>query len=340
MRVCDTVGGAGKVILQYADQFARRLVCGAEGQIVGLVAHPDRPVAGQPFDLLRGEEGVRPRSADILFKHPLVIEAVFILDPIQRGVQLVQQIGTVFADREEEVGRADLAHRRRVLRMDEGIDRDIAVQLAGFQHCQRFVLGTGDFDDLRPDAVALGPVPVEVRLDAVLVHADPLAVLGGGVRRQNALISRRGKEIVLLRAHGERGKQHAFGALGRVGDVAHQVDLARFEHRHQLRPASPDILVGPARIAGDLDLILVGIAGAASVGIHGIVGGIVPADAHMLTHRLLRRRVARSSRAQRQQQAEQKENDPFGAEKNGLMRARSLSDVHVAPILPSGSYRE
>ena len=224
--------------------------------------------------------------------------------------------------------------------MDKGVDRDIAVQLAGFQHRQRFVLGTGDLDDLRPDAVALGPVPVEVRLDAVFVHADPLAVLGGGVRRQDALIPRRGEKIVLLRAHGERGKQHALGALRRIGDVAHQVDLARLELRHQLRPASPDILVGPARIAGELDLILVGVAGTAPRGIHGVVGGIVPADAHMLPPRLLRESGARSGRAQRQQQAEQKENDPFCAEKNGLMRARSLTDVHVGPVLPSDSDRE
>ena len=204
MGVGHTVGGIGQIVLHHAGQLARAFVLCAEGQIVVLIAHADGPVFCQPVDLFRGEKGVGAHGR----------------------VQLVQQIRAVFADRKIVVGRACLADRDRLGRMDEGIHRDVAVKLTHGELFQRLFLRVRNLDDLRLHAVLFCPFPVQIRLHAALVDADPLPVLRARILRQNLAVVRRDEEIVFLRAHRQGREQHALRPFVRKGDIAHQIDFA------------------------------------------------------------------------------------------------------------------
>lgn len=121
---------------------------------------------------------------------------------------------------------------------------------------------------------------IEADLNAAFVHADFLSVQRVGVVLSNYFIVGADKDIVFLSAHGQVGKQHAFSALRSVGNVAHQVEFPVQQHLKQLWPASLDIFKLPAGIRGDFALILIGIAGTPSMGIHHIERRLKPAHAH------------------------------------------------------------
>ena len=305
MGVGHAVGGIGQIVLHQAGQFARVFVLGAEGQIVVLIAHADGPMLCQPVDLFRSEKGVGADAPDVFFKELLVVIAVFVLNPAHGRVQLVQQIRAVFADREIVIGRACLADRDRLGRMDEGIHRDVAVKLTHGELFQRLFLRVRNLDDLRLHAVLFCPFPVLIRLYAALVDADPPAVLRARILRQNLAVVRRDEEIVFLRAHGQRGIEHVFGALLGVRDIAHEIDFALLQHLEQVRPASADVLIGPARIAGQLDLVFIGIAAAPAALVQRVVGRVVPADPDDLPVLLCLRR-SRHKKDRRKNKAQQK----------------------------------
>ena len=55
-----------------------------------------------------------------------------------------------------------------------------------------------------------------------------------------------GVDVVALGALGVRGKEQLLGAFLGVGDVGHEVDLARLEHVHKLGEGAGDVFVPPA----------------------------------------------------------------------------------------------
>ena len=257
-------------------------VRGAEGQVVVLIADADGAVPGQPAHLFLRQKRVGAGPLDVLFEHPLVVVAVLALDAVQGFVQIIEQVGALRADGKEEIGSADLAHGHGELRIHKGVHGDVAVQLAPRHHRQRLVLAAGQLDQLRLNAVAPRPLPIEIGLYAALVDADPLSVQRGVVRRIDALVARRGEQVVFLRAHRQGRVQHLAGSLLGAGDVAHQVDVAVDQHLHQCRPAPGDAFVLPARIGGDLHLVFVAVPGPLPERVGGVEGGFIPADAHDL----------------------------------------------------------
>ena len=55
-----------------------------------------------------------------------------------------------------------------------------------------------------------------------------------------------GIDVVALGALGVRGKEQLLGAFLGVGDVGHEVNLARLEHVHKLGEGAGDVFVPPA----------------------------------------------------------------------------------------------
>ena len=298
--VHQTAGPVIQEVLQGAGELPRGLVRGAEGQKVVLVSHPDRPVLRQIVRLLLAQERVGPRGHDVPFKHLLIVVPVLLLDAVHGVIQLIQQVRPVLVHREVKIGGADPAHRHRPVRVPEGVQGHISVQRSGIQHSQGFVLGARQLHELRLNAVLLLPFQEIVHLDAAFVHADPLPVEGGIIRR-DLPVARSDEDTVFLRPHGKGGEQHGRGALLRKGDVAHQVDLPVGKHLHQIRPAALHILVFPAGIGGDLALILIGIAGPPSGLIRLVEGRLVPAHPHRFP---LVPRLGRDRRQERRQDQE------------------------------------
>ena len=178
MHVGHAVGGVGKIVLQYACQFPGFTVLCAECKIVVLVSDADGSVSRDPFCFLRGKKRVGSCLPEVPAVHLLVIVPVFVLNPVQRHIQISQKIRAVFADREKEIGESDLAYRNRKLRLREGINGDIGVQPAVIQHLERFVLCPRHFEKLCMDVILPFPFKKEVCLDASLVYADPFPVQG------------------------------------------------------------------------------------------------------------------------------------------------------------------
>ena len=187
VRVDDAVGGAVQIILQGACQLPGLRIRRAKGQIVVLITHTDRSVFLQPARLVGSQERVCACADQMLFNHLMVIVPVFFLDPVHAAFQVSQQIRPCLVHGKIEVGRPDLAHRKRTCVLvicirGKGVDRDIGVQLPFFQHLQRFFLGAGYLDNLALDIVALFPFTVKLCLDAALVHADLFPVQRGKIR--------------------------------------------------------------------------------------------------------------------------------------------------------------
>ena len=98
-------------------------------------------------------------------------------------------------------------------------------------------------------------------MNASLVCADSFPVERGIVFRRDLRIIGRDEEIILLRSHGKGRKQHFFRAFPGIGHIAQEINLAINQHLQKLRPASLHIFIGPARIGGELLLVIVGVAG-------------------------------------------------------------------------------
>ena len=138
--------------------------------------------------------------------------------------------------------------------------------------------------------VFFGPVDKELLLNAVLVDAQAFAVEGGEIVRPDLGIGGRDEHMVILGAHGLGGVENLLRALGGIGHVTQQVDLARDQLFQKLRPAALHILVFPAGIDGDALLVFVTVAGAPPELIRAVEGRFIPADADDLFLRLGRQR--------------------------------------------------
>ena len=188
----------------------------------------------------------------MLLKHLLIEIRIFFLNALHRRVQILQQIGTVLVDGEKEFGGTDPANRRQMPRVAVGVRRNIGVQLPGAQHLQSLRFCAGELRQLCLNSVKFRPAPIIIRLNAVLVDADPLAVQGGIILRRDVPIFGEDENAIFFRSHGVLWKQHRSRAFFGIGDVAHHVDPAVCQHLQQFRPASMDIGIVPSGIGRDL----------------------------------------------------------------------------------------
>ena len=277
--VFEAAGGSFQKVLQRAGQFPRFPIFGAESQIIVPVSNPNRSVVSEPGALLRAEIVVDFCGLQVFGIERPIIKRILIQNSGHGVIQLTEKLGACFADREENIGGADLTGRYGVPGIDHAVKRRIQVDAAEFELGDVILLRAGHLHDLRPDAVCLRPIPEVCDLHAALVRADLSAVNGGKVLRRDLFIVGRGEEIVILRTHRLCGEQHVFRALVGIGDIAHQVDSAILKHLQQLRPAPCHIFVCPAGISGDLLLIIIGVAGAPPQLVRDIERRFIPPDA-------------------------------------------------------------
>ena len=129
--------------------------------------------------------------------------------------------------------------------------------------------------------------------------------------------------MVILRAHFDGGIQDLLRPLLGIGHVAEEVDLPRYQHLKQLRPAALHVFVIPPGEGGDPLLVLVSIAGAAAKGVRMMIGGFVPADPHRLPAALGLGR-GRQQKGKRRGKTEQKSQGPMTEAPRGLPRSRPV----------------
>ena len=217
------------------------------------------------------------------FLRQLLVEvAVLLEDAIHGHVQLLLQVRTVFVDAEIGIRRAHLAHGHHVRLAAVGIQRHQHVDLAPGQHLQQLRRLFRQLDDLGMDVVAPGPVDEHLLLDAVLVHAHPLAVEGGKIVGADLGVVGGDEGVVVLRPHGLGGIQYLLRPLLGIGHVAEQVDLPGDQLLQQLRPAALHVFIGPAGKGRHPLLVHIAVAGAPAELIRAVEGRFVPADANHL----------------------------------------------------------
>ena len=276
--------GLGKleIIGKRALQRAALIPPVAVGEKIVPVAHADGPVPGEPVLLLQREEAVDGPGPVELLGELLVVVAVILEDAVHRHVELALEIGAVFIDAEVGVRGPHLAHGDHVGGIAVGVERDQHVELPGREHLQK-LRGLGrELNDLGVHVVLCRPVDEELLLNAVLVHAETLAVEGGKIVGPDLGICGGDEDMVILRPHALGGVEDLFRPRLGIGHVAQDIQLARDEHLQKLRPAPLHIFIGPAGVGRDALLILIAVAGAAAELIRPVEGRLVPADAHRL----------------------------------------------------------
>ena len=160
------------------------------------------------------------------------------------GIDVVHQVGAAFGDGKIVVARTNVEHgggagRRGRVVHDDGIDLVV---------CER--VKENGVSVILPvcagDSFVGEPLLANEGLHNAGVAADGKALERLGVTLGQIVALGLGVDVVALGALGVRGKEQLLGAFLGVGDVGHEVDLARLEHVHKLGEGAGDVFVPPA----------------------------------------------------------------------------------------------
>lgn len=198
-------------------------------------------------------------------------------------VDVVHKVLARFGHGEEVVALAHGEHGHGVGRRD-GVVHDDGVHLAGGKRVEKRI-AAAVIAVVAADALSLDPLLAHLGLHDVGVDADGHAVERGRVARPQRVVGGFREDVIVLLALRGRREQQLLGALGRVGDVGHQVDLAVLQLLYKFGEGAGDVLVFPAGcVVGQRLQVLVAPAGHILVG-HAVLEALVaeqPAHAHGL----------------------------------------------------------
>ena len=160
------------------------------------------------------------------------------------SIDVVHQVGAAFGNGKVVVARTNVEHgggtgrRDRVIH-DDGIDLVV---------CER--VKENGVSVILPvcagDSFVGEPLLANEGLHNAGVVADGKALERLGVTLGQIVAIGPGVDVVAFGALGVRGKEQLLGAFLGVGDVGHEVDLARLEHVHKLGEGAGDVFVPPA----------------------------------------------------------------------------------------------
>ena len=160
------------------------------------------------------------------------------------GIDVVHQVGAAFGDGKIVVARPNVEHgggtgRRGRVVHDDGIDLAVCQRIKENGVSVILLVCAGD-------SFVGEPLLANEGLHNAGVAADGKALERSGVTLGQIVALGPGIDVVALGALGVRGKEQLLGAFLGVGDVGHEVDLARLELLHKLGEGAGDVFVLPA----------------------------------------------------------------------------------------------
>ena len=139
----------------------------------------------------------------------------------------------------------------------DGVDRRDGIKLARIKRFNILLFAIVILNDGCFYVVVFEPLLKHLGLHAALIYANPLAAERLGIARADGGVLAGHDDIKLLFTHLELRKEYFLGAIGGVGNVREDVNLAPFELLIQLRPSAAHVLIFPACVGGYSAEILV-----------------------------------------------------------------------------------
>ena len=247
--ISQTILGKLNIVRDGSGDFPGGRVIGADAAVARQKAHPDHTVLFEPrLFLSRKDRGIIHR--EIPFIEIRRIKRIGVLQRAHRIVQFFLDIRTVFVDCIVDVGASHAGYGRDAKVCPEGFfQRNKAVDLMACQLLLHILI-VGDVDVLRFQVVFFFPFGQHnLRLGSHR-NADLFAVQRFVIGSGDICARKIGVEVIFFFPHRLVRKQHLLGAVLRIGNIAHNVDLAVFEFFKAVGPVAGHILELPACIAG------------------------------------------------------------------------------------------
>ena len=137
----------------------------------------------------------------MLLRHLLVEVAIVLQNATHGNIEFLFQIGAIPVYAEEEIRRAHLAYGHHVCGITVGVERYQRVDVSALEHGQQLGRLGRQLHNFRGHPVTARPLHEKLLLDAVLVHAHPLAVEGGEIIWPDVGVGGRDESVIVLGAH-------------------------------------------------------------------------------------------------------------------------------------------